>query len=97
MTTTRETSAYIRQNIQCYGVDAREAAPRRAYDRRAGSDHWDTAYPATPGNIHESHALTRAAGGDGRWLRTPESRRTSGESSSDLPAWLRAGMLSVEG
>src|SRR5690606_2748685 len=27
----------------------------------------------------------------------PESRWTSGESSSDLPAWLRAGMLSVEG
>ena len=27
----------------------------------------------------------------------PDSRWTSGESSSDLPAWLRAGMLSVGG
>lgn len=56
----------------------------------------DTAYPATPENIHENHALTRAAGGDGRWLRTPESRHTSGSSSIDIPAWLRAGFLTVE-
>lgn len=81
MTTTRETSAYIRQNIQCYGGTARQTAPRRAGDRRIRSDHWDTAYPATPGNIHENHALTRVTGGAGRWLRIPESRQTSGDPS----------------
>ena len=91
----RETAMHIRQNIQCYGWDARQTAPRRACDRRIRSERWATAYPATPGNIHENHALTRAAGGDGRWLRTPESRRISGGASSDLPAWLRAGYLTV--
>lgn len=97
MTTTRETSAYIRQNIQCYGGDARQAAPRRARDRRIRSERWATSYPTTPGNIHENHALTRVTGGAGRWLHTPESRQTSGDPSGDLPAWLRAGFLTVEG
>ena len=92
----RETAMHIRQNIRCYGGDARQTAPCRAHDRRIRSERWATSYPATPGNIHKNHALTRAAGGDGLWLRTAESRRTSGESSSDLPAWLRAGFLTVE-
>ena len=48
-------------------------------------------------SVQHVHALTRAAGGDGRWLRTPESRRISGEASSDLPAWLRVGYLTVGG
>jgi len=77
----RETAMHIRQNIQCYSGDARQTAPRRAHDRRIRSDRRDTAYPATPGNIHENHALTRAARGDGRWRHTPESRRTSGDPS----------------
>ena len=95
--TTRETSAYIRQNIQCYGGDKRQTAPRRARDRRIRSDHWATSYPTTPRNIYENHALTRAAGGAGRLLHAPESRQASGDPSSDLPAWLRAGFLTVEG
>jgi len=93
--TTRETAMHIRQNIQCYGGDARQTAPCRAHDRRTRSDHWATSYPTTPGNIHKNHALARVVVDGGRWLRTPESRRTSGESSSDLPAWLRAGYLTV--
>lgn len=97
MTTTRKTSAYIRQNIQCYGGDARQAARLRARDRTSRSAHRDTPYPATPGNIHENHALTRVTGGAGRWLHAPESRQTSGDPSGDLPAWLRAGFLTVEG
>ena len=86
MTTTRETSACIRQNIRCYGVDARQTAPRRAGDRRIRSERWTTSYPTTPGNIHKNHALARVVVDGGRWLRTPESRRTSGDLSGDRRA-----------
>lgn len=84
--TTRETSTYIRQNIQCYGGDARQAAPRRARDRTSRSERRVTSYPTTPGNIHKNHALTRVTGGAGRWLHAPESRQASSDPSGDRRA-----------